>query len=123
MGPLALDDLPEQALLLIDSAHIINVLEGHPKFGARFKPLFEAPAARRLRFAVTTITIAEVLTGPLQEPMTRWRADTEQSSNLGSPLRLMSTSRRALHGSEFRSGSGSRTPFRWRALWRSTRRP
>ena len=103
MGPLVLDDLPEQALLLIDSAHIINVLEGHPKFGARFKPLFEAHAARRLRFAVTTITIAEVLTGPLQEPMTRWRADTEQSSNLGSPLRLMSTSRRALHGSAMRS--------------------
>jgi predicted nucleic acid-binding protein len=66
MGPLALDDLPEQALLLIDSAPIIYVLEGHPKFGTRFKPLFEAHAAGRLRFAVTTITIAEVLTGPLQ---------------------------------------------------------
>ena len=66
MGPLALDDLPEQALLLIDLAPIIYVLEGHPKFGTRFKPLFEAHAAGRLRFAVTTITIAEVLTGPLQ---------------------------------------------------------
>jgi predicted nucleic acid-binding protein len=66
MGPLALDDLPEQALLLIDSAPIIYVLEGHPKFGTHFKPLFEAHAAGRLRFAVTTITIAEVLTGPLQ---------------------------------------------------------
>src|SRR2546423_4883803 len=66
MGPLVLDDLPEQALLLIDSAPIIYVLEGHPKFGTRFKPLFEAHAAGRLRFAVTTITIAEVLTGPLQ---------------------------------------------------------
>jgi predicted nucleic acid-binding protein len=66
MGPLVLDDLPEQALLLIDSAPIIYVLEGHPKFGTRFKPIFEAHAAGRLRFAVTTITIAEVLTGPLQ---------------------------------------------------------
>lgn len=66
MGPLALDDLPEQALLLIDSAPIVYVLEGHPKFGTRFKPLFEAHAAGRLRFAVTTITLAEVLTGPLQ---------------------------------------------------------
>jgi hypothetical protein len=65
MGPLAFDDLPEQALLLIDSAPIIYVLEGHPKFGTRFKR-FEAHAAGRLRFAVTTITIAEVLTGPLQ---------------------------------------------------------
>ena len=66
MEPLAFEDLPEHALLLIDSAPIIYFLEGHPTFGSRFKPLFEAHAAGRLRFAVTTITVAEVLTGPLQ---------------------------------------------------------
>ena len=66
MEPLEFADLPEQALLLMDSAPIIYVLEGHPKFGPRFQPLFEAHAGGRLRFAVTTITIAEVLTGPLQ---------------------------------------------------------
>jgi predicted nucleic acid-binding protein len=66
MEPLAIADIPPQALLLIDSAPIIYVLEGHPKFGPRFKPVFEAHAARRLRFAVTTLAIAEVLTGPLQ---------------------------------------------------------
>jgi predicted nucleic acid-binding protein len=66
MEPLDLSDLPEQALLLLDSAPIIYVLEGHPKLGPRFKPLFEAHASMRLRFAVTTITIAEVLTGPLR---------------------------------------------------------
>jgi predicted nucleic acid-binding protein len=66
MEPLELEDLPDRALLLMDSAPIIYVLEGHAKFGARFKPLFEAHAAGRLRFAVTTITFAEVLTGPLQ---------------------------------------------------------
>jgi predicted nucleic acid-binding protein len=66
MEPLELEGLPEQALLLVDSAPIIYVLEGHTKFGPRFKPLFEAHAAGRLRFAVTTLTIAEVLTGPLQ---------------------------------------------------------
>jgi predicted nucleic acid-binding protein len=66
MEPLEFDDLPDQALLLVDSAPIIYVLESHPRFGSRFKPLFEAHAAGRLRFAVTTITIAEVLTGPLQ---------------------------------------------------------
>ena len=32
----------------------------------RFRPLFDAHAAGRLRFAVTTLTIAEVLTGPLK---------------------------------------------------------
>jgi predicted nucleic acid-binding protein len=66
MEPLAFDDLPEQALLLMDSAPIIYLLEGHPRFGPRFRPLFAAHAAGRLRFAVTTIAIAEILTGPLQ---------------------------------------------------------
>jgi len=60
-------DLPEQALLLIDSAPIIYVLERHPQFRPRFRPLFEAQEAGRLRFAVTTITTIEVLTGPLRE--------------------------------------------------------
>src|SRR5579883_1332454 len=63
---LAFEDLPDRSLLLVDSAPIINVLEGHPKLGPRFIPLFEAHARGRLRFAVTTITIAEVLAGPLQ---------------------------------------------------------
>ena len=66
MEPLEIEDLPDQALLLMDAAPIIYVLEGHPKFAPRFKPLFETHAAGQLRFAVTTITIAEVLTGPLQ---------------------------------------------------------
>ena len=66
MEPLNIEDLPEHALLLIDSAPIIYVLEAHPKYGQRFEPLFAAHASERLRFAVTTITIAEVLTGPLK---------------------------------------------------------
>jgi predicted nucleic acid-binding protein len=66
MEPLDFADLPEDALVLIDSAPIIYFLEGHPKFGPRFKPLFEAHGTGHLRFAVTTITIAEVLTGALQ---------------------------------------------------------
>jgi predicted nucleic acid-binding protein len=74
MEPLAIGDLPERSLLLIDSAPIIYVLEGHQRLGPRFKPLFEAHAAGRLHFAITTIAIAEVLTGPLQtgdEALTR----------------------------------------------------
>src|ERR1700734_2045846 len=66
MDSLAFGDLPEGALLLIDSAPIIYVLEDHPKLALRFKPLFEAHAAGRLRFAIATITIAEVLTGPMK---------------------------------------------------------
>ena len=66
MGAVEFGDLPDQAVLLIDSAPIIYVVEDHPKLGPRFMPLFEAQAAGRLRFAVTTITILEVLAGPLQ---------------------------------------------------------
>jgi predicted nucleic acid-binding protein len=66
MGPLNIDGLPDQSLLLIDTAPIVYVLEKHPSLAARFEPLFEAHMAGRFRFAVTTVTIAEVLTGPLQ---------------------------------------------------------
>jgi predicted nucleic acid-binding protein len=66
MGPLEFDDLPQGALLLVDTAPIIYFLESHPQFGPRFRPLFQAHRTGRLRFAVTTVTVAEVLTGPLR---------------------------------------------------------
>ena len=66
MEPLDLSALPDAALLLIDSGPIIGFPEGHTKFAPRFRPLFEAHGAGRLNFAITTIPIAEVLTGPLQ---------------------------------------------------------
>jgi len=66
MEPLAFEDLPPDALLLVDSAPIIYFLENHSRLAPRFKPLFDAHAVGRLRFAVTTITITEVLAGPLQ---------------------------------------------------------
>ena len=65
MEPLDLEGLPADALILLDSAPIIYFLEGHPKFGPRFQPLFEQHAKGAIRFAVSTITIAEVLTGPI----------------------------------------------------------
>lgn len=66
MESLTLTDLPEHALLLVDSAPIIYLLESRPKLAQRFKPLFEAHADGRLRFAVTTAAVAEVLIGPLR---------------------------------------------------------
>jgi hypothetical protein len=53
------------ALLRMDSAPIIYCLEGHPKFSPIFKPFFVDHDGGRVRFAVTTISLAEVLTGPL----------------------------------------------------------
>lgn len=65
MEPLDLEGLPDDALILLDSAPIIYFLEDHPKFGPRFQPLFEKHAKGLVRFAISTITIAEVLAGPL----------------------------------------------------------
>lgn len=105
MGPLDLRDFPEQSLLLLDTPPIIYFLEAHPRFGPHFAPLFERQAAGMLRFAVTTITIAEILTGPLQagdEPLARryravlesWQCVeldvgiAESAARLGASLRL-----------------------------------
>lgn len=65
MEPVDAAALPEGALVLVDSAPIIYVLEDHPKLARRFRPLFERHQQGEIALAVTTITIAEVLTGPL----------------------------------------------------------
>ena len=65
VGSLDLWALPQVALVLVDSAPIIYVLEGHARLASRFQPLFERQAAGDIAFAVATITITEVLTGPL----------------------------------------------------------
>jgi predicted nucleic acid-binding protein len=66
MGEVNLEGLPNKALLLLDSAPVIYFLEGHPKLGPYFAPLFDAHAAGKVRFAVTTVAVCEVLTGPLR---------------------------------------------------------
>jgi len=66
MGSLEQADLPDGALVLVDTAPIIYVLEHDLKFAPRFRPLFERQSAGGIQFAVTTITVAEVLTGPFK---------------------------------------------------------
>ena len=66
MEALIVAELPAGALLLVDSAPIIYTLEANERFAQRFAPLFQRHAMGELVIAVTTITIAEVLTGPLK---------------------------------------------------------
>jgi predicted nucleic acid-binding protein len=66
MEPLDADLLAPGALVLVDSAPIIYVLEANARFAARFAPLFQRHAQGEIELAVSTITIAEVLTGPLK---------------------------------------------------------
>ena len=65
MDALGIDSLDEGALVLVDTAPIIYVLEGHTQFAARFAPLFARHEAGTLNLAVSTITLSEVLAGPL----------------------------------------------------------
>lgn len=66
MDALNVATLPAGALLLVDSAPIIYTLEAHERFAGRFEPMFRRHADGELVLAVTTVTIAEVLTGPLR---------------------------------------------------------
>jgi predicted nucleic acid-binding protein len=66
VGSLDLYGLAARALVLVDSAPIIYYLENHKQFAAFFSPLFEAHDRAQLRLAISSITIAEVLVGPLR---------------------------------------------------------
>lgn len=59
-------ELPRGALILLDSSPIIYLLEGTQGFADRYRPWFDAHSKGQIHFAVSTITIAEVLAGPLQ---------------------------------------------------------
>ena len=58
--------LPEGATVLVDTAPWIYLLEDHPEFAPRFLGLFEAADKRKLVLALSTATLAELLTGPYQ---------------------------------------------------------
>jgi predicted nucleic acid-binding protein len=95
---LRLDGLPEGALLLVDSPPIIYVLEGRAKLASRFSPLFAAHDEGRFRFATTTITVAEVLTGPIragdEELVQRYRAVLESWQIVDLSMQIAETAAR-----------------------------
>ena len=65
MEPIDRAKVADGSLLLVDTAPIVCLLDGHPTLAARFLPIFERPARSELALAVTTVTIAEVLAGPI----------------------------------------------------------
>ncbi|MGQ0709613.1 MAG: type II toxin-antitoxin system VapC family toxin [Rhodoferax sp.] len=58
--------LPQGATVVVDTAPFIYLLESHPQYADPFVGLFEAAGAGDLGIALSTITLAEVLTGPLK---------------------------------------------------------
>lgn len=55
--------LPAGARLLVDSAPVAYILDGHP-LGSEFAPVFAAAEAGEVQLYVTPITLAEVVAGP-----------------------------------------------------------
>ena len=67
LQPLNPEVLPDGSLIAIDTAPLIYWLEEHPRWGPAYADLFEGIAAGRWRGLISTITLAEVVTGPLQQ--------------------------------------------------------
>ncbi len=66
MGLIDLDAVPPGSRVTVDAAPIIYLLDGRRALADRFAPIFDAEASGRIGIVVSTITVAEVLTGPLQ---------------------------------------------------------
>ncbi len=62
--------LAQGATVVVDTAPFIYVLESHPQWADQFVGLFEAAAKGNLTIALSTITLAEVLTGPFKAGQT-----------------------------------------------------
>ena len=62
--------LSEGATVLVDTAPWIYLLEDHAEFAPRFLGLFEAAERGPIQLALSTVTLAEVLTGPYKAGQT-----------------------------------------------------
>jgi len=61
-----LDGLGEHPVLAVDTAPIIYWLEGHPRLADRFAAVFAAAESGDAQIVISTVTLAEVLAGPLR---------------------------------------------------------
>ena len=53
-------------MLFVDTAPIIYWLEGHPRLAERFGTVFNAAESGAAAIVISTVTLAEVLAGPLR---------------------------------------------------------
>lgn len=62
--------LQEGATVLVDTAPWIYLLQDHAEWAPRFAGLFEAAERGQVQLALSTVTLAEVLTGPFKAGQT-----------------------------------------------------
>ena len=60
-----LDFIEDNALVTVDTAPIIYLLEDNPHFAEKFYPLFQQIESGRIKAVISPVTIAEVVAGPL----------------------------------------------------------
>jgi len=61
-----IDELPLSGRVVVDSAPIIYMLEDHPEFAPRYAPFFHRAESGTYELVISTVTLLEVLTGPLR---------------------------------------------------------
>jgi predicted nucleic acid-binding protein len=61
-----LDGLGEHPVLAVDTAPLVYWLEGHPRLADRFGAIFDAAESGAATVVISTVTLAEVLAGPLR---------------------------------------------------------
>lgn len=66
MALMDIGKLPPRGRVVVDSAPIIYLLENHAQFGPRYAQFFERAEAGEYELLVSTVSLAEVLTGPLR---------------------------------------------------------
>jgi predicted nucleic acid-binding protein len=58
--------LGEHSVVVVDTAPIIYWLEEHPRLAERFAAVFETVESGEATAVISTVTLAEVLAGPLR---------------------------------------------------------
>ena len=61
-----IEKLPLSGRVVVDSAPIIYTLEDHPEFAPRYASFFQRAENGDYELVISTITLVEVLTGPLR---------------------------------------------------------
>ncbi len=123
MEPLAFQDLPQDALVLIGAAPTIYILEGHAKFARQFMPLFEAHAHAACASPSRPLRSPKYSPARCSQTMRPSRAVPGQSSNHGNLCRSTSILQKARRGCGPHSVSGWQMLFRRQALLPSTPLP
>jgi len=94
--------------VVVDSAPLIYLLDGHPVFAPLFEGLFQAQEDGLLDICLSTIALAEVLTGPLRHQQDAL-AKRYEKALAGFEL-VPVTQEIAVTAARLRAGSGLRLP-------------